>query len=224
MNSDGARVFLVLPTSRPSYRESGKHSIEWYARRALRMANALSPASGVDVFLYGNRSSGPPEPGGTAVRTRVDRSSLDEWAGDWAVAPNAGRGVLEDRRPASRLERVLAVGDASFSRPRTALRQVVSALAETTVPTLVIFRLDSPIDQEEILLAIRDTGADRSAFWQVFGWSHAIDGLFWTRGGLHRGRVLPNVRADTGGDWSHRSLLRRFSQWSRTVESGKGRP
>ncbi|MFF5633851.1 hypothetical protein [Streptomyces sp. NPDC012825] len=214
MTSDGARVFLVLPTSRPSYSETGKCSIGWYARRALRVADDLSPASGADVFLYGDPASDRYEEGGAAVRTRVDPVSFDEWAADWAVAPNAGLGPLEDRRPASRLEQALEVGVSSFSRPRTALRQVVPTLREGSAPALVIFRLDSAIDQEEILRTIRDTGVERLAFWHLFGWSHAIDVPFWTKDGLDRGRVLPNVSVNTGGGWSHRSLLRRFSRWS----------
>jgi hypothetical protein len=213
MNSDAARVVLVLPTGRSIYFGPDEYAITWQVRQALRVAGGICPGAGVDVVLYGEPADGRSADGDIAVRMRVEPESLEEWAGEWATISDAGGlSFLEDRRPATRVEGVFAAGRSSISRPLVALREVVATLREAPEPPLVLFQLDNQLQEEEMVLAIREAGPD-AAFWQLFGRRHSMGDSFWIQEGLYRGRVLPNLAVHFGVDWSHRAVARRFSRW-----------
>ncbi|GAA4905255.1 hypothetical protein ACFPM3_30195 [Streptomyces coeruleoprunus] len=213
MTSDAARVVLVLPTARADYFGTAKYATAWQVRNALRVAERLCAGAGVDVFLYGNPADGRHADEGVAVRTRVEPASLAEWTAEWAVLSNDGLGFLGDARPPGRVERTFVVGGPTwFTSPLGALREVSAVVREGPGPTLVIFQIDSRIDQRGMVLGIRDTG-EEAAFWQVFGRERSVDQTFWRQDGLHRGRVLPNLAVHFDAEWSHRSVARRFARW-----------
>ncbi|MFB9511720.1 hypothetical protein [Streptomyces purpureus] len=212
MTSAAAPVVLALSTALPRYFGPHEYAMTWHARQALRVADKFSPGAGVDVLLYGDPADGSHAEDGIVVRTHVEPDSVEEWADEWATIANTGLAFLGDRRPANRVEQTFAAGQSSSSRPRGALRQVIAMLQEMPEPPLVIFQLDTMLGQEEMVLAIRDAG-EHAAFWQLFGWEHAIGEVFWTQEGLYRGRVLPNLAVYFGADWSHRAVARRFSRW-----------
>lgn len=225
MNSDAARVIVVLPTTSASYFGPDKYEIAWQVRQALRVAGGISPGAGVDVVLYGDPAVGSSADGGITVCMRVEPESLEEWAGEWATVSDAGGlSFLEDRRPATRVEGVFAVGRSSISLPLVALREVIATLREAPEPPLVLFRLDSRLQEEEVVLTIRDAGPD-AAFWQLFGSRHSMGDSFWIQKGLYRGRVLPNLAVHFGVDWSRRAVTRRFSRWrKKSLGPGRGEP
>ncbi|MFV2118404.1 hypothetical protein ACE14D_08140 [Streptomyces sp. Act-28] len=213
MNSDAARVIVVLPTGRSSYFGPDKYAIAWQVRQALRIAGGISPGAGVDVVLYGDPAVGRSADGGTAVRMRVEPESLEEWTGEWATISDAGGlSFLGDRRPTTRVEEVFEVDRFSITCPLVALREVIATLREAPEPPLVLFRLDNRLREEEMVLAIRDAGPD-AAFWQLFGWREFMGDSFWIQEGLYRGRVLPNLAVHFSANWSHRAVARRFSRW-----------
>ncbi|WP_411071415.1 hypothetical protein [Streptomyces sp. cmx-4-25] len=212
MTSEPARVLLVLPTARARYFGADKYATAWQIRNALRIAGKISPGAGVDVFLYGDPAVGFVEDG-IAVRTRVEQDSLEQWIDEWAPTSGDGLGFLDDARPTGRVWKEFAVdGSSWFSRPRAAVREVIAELERTPGPTLVIFQIDSRLDQQEMVLAIRGAG-EETAFWQLFGGENSVDGVFWTQDGLHRGRVLPNLAFSLGTDLNYRAVARRFSRW-----------
>ncbi|MER5194706.1 hypothetical protein ACWD3J_33220 [Streptomyces sp. NPDC002755] len=225
MPSDDVRIVLAVPTSWSWYFEPNrKRSIAWYAERALDIADKFHPGRGLDVFLYGE-SKDPEGSGGSnyedagteVIRTRLERDSLPEWIGDWAVRPNMGRGLFEDRGPESKVEERLGVGDTPwYGRPLPAVRAVGEWNAGHEGTTLVIFWLDRMTQAEEMARFIGRYDASRT-FWQFFGDPDDVYYSFWTRQGMHQGKVLPQVRFHFGLQWSTRAILRGFSRWSKNV-------
>jgi hypothetical protein len=211
--SEFVRVIVVLPTGRSGYFGPDEYGITWQVRQAIRVAGRISPGAGVDVVLYGEPADGRSADGGIAVRMRVEPEFLEKWAGEWGTISDAGGlSFLEDRRPATRVERVFAVGSSSMSRPLVALGEVTAILREAPGPTLVLFQLDSRLQEAEVVLAIRAAG-QKAVFWQLFGWRHSIGESFWIQGGMYRGRVLPNLAVHFSANWSDRAVTRRFSRW-----------
>jgi hypothetical protein len=215
MSPDDVRVVLVVPTSWSWYFDpSRKCSIAWYAERALRIADKFHPGRGVDVFLYGeSKESEPGDAGTEVIRTRLERDSLSEWIGDWAVKPNMARGIFEDAVPASKVEARLGVGDTPwYGRPMPAVRAVSEWNAGHGGTTLVLFWLDRMTQSEEMVRFIRQQDASRS-FWQFFGDSDDVHYSFWSRQGMYQGKVLPQLGFHFGLRWSTRAILRGVSRW-----------
>ncbi|MEU9310090.1 hypothetical protein [Streptomyces sp. NPDC048256] len=223
MPSDDVRVVLAVPTSWNWYFEpKSKGSIAWFAERALRIADGFHPGRGVDVFLYGE-SKEPEEltdsnygdAGTEVIRTRLERDSLSEWIGDWAVRPNMDRGLFEDAGPASKVEERLGVGDAPwYGRPLPAVRAIGEWNAGHEGTTLVLFWLDRMTQAEEMARFIGRYDDD-ATFWQLFGDADDIHYSFWTRQGMHQGKVLPQLNFHIGRRWSKRAILRGFSRWTK---------
>ncbi|MGW3386584.1 hypothetical protein [Streptomyces cinereoruber] len=212
MTSDAAPVFLVLPTSYAPYFAPGTYDVAWQVGQALRAADRLSPGAGVDVFLYGDPADGDHTEEGLVVRTHVTPESSREWVAEWATPSNTGLAFLGDKRPATRVEQTFEIENPSSRSHLEALRRVVAALPGRTEPPLVLLRVETPLDQEETVRAIRDAG-EHAAFWHLFGPEDALGTSFWIQEGLYRGRVLPQLRASTDTGWSHRAVARRFSRW-----------
>ncbi|MFD9393378.1 hypothetical protein ACFWBB_22440 [Streptomyces sp. NPDC060000] len=225
MLSDDVRVVLAVPTSWNWYFEPKKKgSIAWYAERVLAIADKFQPGRGLDVFLYGEAKESDAskrphhEDAGTEViRTRLERDSLSEWIGDWAVRPNMERGLFEDHVPASEVERRLGVGEAPwYGRPLPAVRAVGEWNAGYGGTTLVIFWLDRMTQAEEMARYIGRYDASRT-FWQFFGDPDDVYYSFWSRQGMHQGKVLPQLGFHFGLRWSTRAVLRGFSRWEKSL-------
>ncbi|MEU9447280.1 hypothetical protein [Streptomyces sp. NPDC048277] len=212
-DSAGARVLLVVPTSWEWYFEPDKkNSITWYAERALRMADRISPGQGIDVYLYGQPKKGGD--GTEVIRTSLDRASLREWTGDWATRPNAKQGLFADAVPASKVEKRLgAAGSPWYSLPLPAVRTVCKESAPRGEATLVLFWLDRMTQADDIVRCIAKEGGP-AVFWQFFGDPGDINYTFWTKDALHRGGVLPQLRFHMGLRWRWRAFLRDFTRWS----------
>jgi hypothetical protein len=215
VNNPGVQVILVVPTSWEWYFESEKNcSIAWYAQRCLRLADCFSPGGGVDVFLYGeSKSDGETE----VIRTRLEQASLDEWTADWAVRPNMARGLFEDSAPASKVEQRLGAAESPWhGLPLPAVQAVSEWSASYDGATLVLFWLDRMTQAEEMVRFIAKGGGAR-VFWQFFGDPGDVHYSFWTKNGLHQGKVIPNIRFHLGLRWSRRKTLRAFSRWVEAV-------
>jgi hypothetical protein len=211
-DSVGARVVLVVPTSWEWYFEPEKKgSIAWCAERSLRMAEKISPGQGIDVFLYGEPKSGD---GTEVIRTRLERTSLPKWIADWAVRPNMKRGLFSDAAPANEVEKRLGVADSPwFGLPLPAVQAVCKENASRGGATLVLFWLDRMAQAEEMVRFIaKESGP--AVLWQFFGDPDDISYAFWTKDGLHQGKVLPQVRFHLSRRWRWRAVLRTFSRWS----------
>ncbi|MEV0442664.1 hypothetical protein AB0I84_08705 [Streptomyces spectabilis] len=211
MTSSGIRVLLVVPTSRHGYFDARrKHSIAWYAKRALTVSRMLSSDGGVDVFHYGHKE-GVDE---TAVlRTELKPDGVDEWVLDWAVLPNADRGLLGDLVPKNPLEGFFGVTDNyHYRRPLKACEEVCRWTESLPGDKLVIFWLDWSGGCEELVRAI--ARLDRpDIFWQFFGHQKDLSYDFWRKDGLKQGQLLPNVRARDSLSWNRRSITRGFRKW-----------
>ncbi|MEU9983071.1 hypothetical protein [Streptomyces sp. NPDC050856] len=92
---------------------------------------------------------------------------------------------------------------------------MIATLRETPEPPLVL-QSDNEPQEEVVVVAIRDAGP-HAAFWQLFGWRHAMGYDFGIQQGLYRGRVLPNLAVHFRVNWSHRAVARRFSRWRKTT-------
>ncbi|GAA2440280.1 hypothetical protein [Streptomyces macrosporus] len=215
MSSAGVRVALVLPTSWEWYFEpQRKHSIAGYAEKALKIAEKISPGSGVEVFLYGEPVNGE---GTDVVRSRLEPGSLSEWVREWGVRPNARRRVFDEPVPSNRAEEHFGTGEQPwYGRPLPAVRAVNEWAAGTDGITFVIFWLDRKIETDDMLRFIAESG-DARIFWQFFGESEEIYQTFWSRDSTSQRRVLPNVWFCFDEHWSRRSISRGFSQWREKV-------
>lgn len=209
MAAHDARVLLVAPVSQFQYFDAeGKHSIAWYAKRALRVARTFSPKIGVDVFLYGKKEG---EDGVSAIHSELTHDGLGEWVRNWATRPNGDLGLLDEPGPRNPLEEFFGIApDRARARPLGAFDEVCRWTESLDGYKLVIFWVELNVECDDMIRKI--ARQDRpDIFWQFFG--HDLSYSFWRKDGLMQGKLVPNVGAKAGSYWNRRSITRGFRRW-----------